>query len=211
MAVLLPALTVKNIENLLPPQAVRLGKRIVACGDVAGLSVVVRNDQNSIVKGFVHSEMTAVKWYEVTVRFDLIHETVLSSECVCKGSIQQHYCKHAAALLLACVALRDYANEFIPPKIFQRSNMKRFESAPQKLREQVEFDLKWTDIINRLRNPPSKKRKYATSYNVFIREPEKPKKKMRIINDLTTWKVKHLKKACKEKGLKVSGKKSRTH
>ena len=64
--------------------------------------------------------------------------------------------------------------------------MKRFESAPQKLWEQVEFDLKWTDIINFLWNPPSKKRKYMISYNVFICEPEKPKKKIWIINDLTT-------------------------
>jgi hypothetical protein len=186
MAILLPSLSLTNIENLLPTQAVRLGKRIVACGDVAGLTLVSRNDENCVVKGFVHSEMTAVKWYEVNVRFDLIHETVLSSECVCKGNIRQHYCKHIAALLLACVALNDFANEVIPPKIFRRSNMKRFESAPQKLQEQVEFDLTWIDIINRLQNPPSKKRKYSTSYNVFISKPEKPKKKIRIINDLTT-------------------------
>jgi hypothetical protein len=56
--------------------------------------------------------------------------------------MKQRCCKHVASLFFACIVIRDYENENSPPKLFQRSNMKRFESTSKKLRDQIEFDLK---------------------------------------------------------------------
>jgi hypothetical protein len=136
------SLTIENIEKLLLKQVVRLEKTFVACSNVARLMIHTQNEEICIVKGFIHLEKSAQKWYEVQVKFNVKNETIHFFECVCKGSMKQHCCKHVASLFFACIAIRNYENEDSPPKLFQHSKMKRFESTLKKLRDQVEFNLK---------------------------------------------------------------------
>jgi hypothetical protein len=82
--------------------------------------------------------------------------------------MKQRCCKHVASLFFAYIAIRDYENEDSPSKLFQRSNMKKIELISKKLRDQVKFDLKWSDIIYQLKNPLTKKRKHTSLSNVFI-------------------------------------------
>jgi len=208
----LPHLSIETLENAVAPQAFRKGRSLVAQGDVAGL---VREDlhENSVkVSGFIHSEMTASNWYKVSVFFHLNDETVSTPSCVCRGSANEaigQFCKHVSALLWACIVLNDFAEELTPPKQFSRPNMKRFESAHQKIQNQVEVHLKWPEIVQRLKDPPPKKRA-GTYYNKFITEPVWKKRKVTIENEnpLMKFTVLQLKQMLKEKGLPVSGKKA---
>jgi SAP domain. len=206
----LSRLSPETLERAVPPQAYRKGRCLVAQGDVAGLVRENLLDNQVKVSGFVHSEMAASNWYKVSVLFNEIDETVYSPCCVCRASANEsigQFCKHVSALLWACIVLNDFAGELTTPKQFRRPNMKRFESAHSKIQSQVEFHLKWEEIVQRLKEPPPKKR-VNTYYNKFITEPvwKKPKT---VIND--PWKnytVQQLKQMLKEKGLPVSGKKA---
>jgi hypothetical protein len=55
------SLTIENIEKLLPKQAVRLKKTLVACSDIAELMIHIQNEEICIVKRFIHSEKSARK------------------------------------------------------------------------------------------------------------------------------------------------------
>jgi hypothetical protein len=117
------------------------------------------------------------------------------------------FCKHVSALLLACIILNDFSTNLTPPKLFHRPNMKRFESANLKLKEQVECDLSWPEIIERLKNPPPKKCGKSAIYK-FISISVWKKQKITDIDPLSLCTVVQLKQMLKEKGLPISGKKS---
>jgi hypothetical protein len=61
----------------------------VAQGDVAGL--IRENLLNNQVKvfNFVYFEMTTLNWYQVSILFHEINETVSSLCCVCRASANE--------------------------------------------------------------------------------------------------------------------------
>lgn len=193
IATFLDELTFEKVENSIPTQTFRFGKRLVGCGDVAGC--VVENLSNTLmcVCGYVHSEKSAAKWYCVTVGFNLNTEAVMLPKCVCdtrpNGQNYKRFCKHVAALLLALITIRDFGKDKIPPKIFYQANMKRFHFASPELQEQVEYFLSWPEIVAQIHAPePPKKRLYSSTNNKFINVYEKKSKKRKIQkNDLTTF------------------------
>jgi hypothetical protein len=86
--------------------------------------------------------------------------------------------------------------------------MKRFESACEKLKEQVAYSLTWPEVIQNLTSPAPKKRPHSTSYNKFITSTT-PKAKKRKTGDhpLYSKTIPELKVLLKEKSLPASGNK----
>jgi hypothetical protein len=82
------SLTIENIEKLLPKQVVQLKKTFMTYNNVARLMIHTQNEEICIVKGFIHSEKSARKWYEVQVKFDIKNETIYFFKCICKGNMK---------------------------------------------------------------------------------------------------------------------------
>jgi SAP domain. len=209
-SVFLVSFSLETIKNHFPPQAYRKGISLVSQGDVAGLVKDQITENMVRVRGFVHSEKSATIWYSVSISFQIDNESVLPPNCVCAAAPNQsfkQYCKHACALLLACIALRDFAEVSEPPKLFSRPNMKRFATACPRLQMKVDYHLTWSEILNRMKNSPPKKRVYSSNYDHFQTEPH-PKKKKPNPTSLSEQTVNELKIKLREKGLPVSGKKA---
>jgi hypothetical protein len=212
MAVFLHELTLAALENHIPAQAFRLGKILVSCGDVAGLTFSESSDSKLVVEGFVHSEKTAIVWYNVKVTFCRLGGDILDPVCVCIASANMsdfgRPCKHISAILLALLAYSDYPDDMEAPKVFKRSNMKRFAKAPEKLKDQVEYNLDWPQIIKRIILPVPKKRLHSTSYNKIVKsKQERKKKKPKDPTDFMTMNVKELTDELKKRDLKTKGNK----
>jgi hypothetical protein len=213
MAVFLSCLTLEEMERNMPTQAFRLGKSLVSCGDVAGLMISSHTESVMAIHGFVHSEKTASVWYDVSVKILTESNEITSPQCVCIASANMRDfarpCKHIVALLLSAIAIQHHVHDTKTPKFYKRPNMKRFEKAPQKLKDQIEYDLSWPEIIARIKNPVPKKRKHATGYNKLITtHQERTKKRKKDPNDICSLKVAELKIQLKEKGLSCTGKKA---
>ena len=205
--------TLHDIKNFVPKQAYRLGKRSVACGDVAGFSVHQNNEvgkeETAIYSAFIHSEKTATKWFKVQVIRGK-NDVFESPECTCFAAKNERKCKHISALLLTIFVLLHHRNDFSPPKSFRRPNMKVFDSACAELQHEVGYHLKWPDIIKRIESIPPKKRDYATTYDTFVTvytpsHKPKPKKNPLNPNDMT---VKVLKEKLRERKLSLKGNKA---
>jgi hypothetical protein len=214
MAVFLDHLSYDSLKESIPTQAFRLGRSLISCGDVAGLKTSDITETSVKVSGFVHSEKNAIRWYKVSTTLGLVGAQILSPECVCIASANmrdyKRPCKHISALLLALIADRDYRNDLEAPKIFARTNMKRFAGAPKKLQSQVDYGLTWPDIIAKIRGDVPKKREYSSNYNKLITTTQvaQPKKKRKIEGQYETYTNELLKSELKSKGMKTSGKKS---
>jgi hypothetical protein len=212
MAAFLGCLTVEEMEEKLPTQAFRLGRSLVSCGDVAGVTISSSSESIMLVHGFVHSEKTAVVWYDVKVKILVQTSEIDSPECVCIASANmrdfKRPCKHIVALLFSLLVLTKHGNNLETPEFFMRPNMKRFEDAPPKLKAQIEYDLTWPEIVERMKNPVPKKRKHASAYNKLVStNQERKKKKKKDPNDICSLNVAELKTELKALGLKTSGKK----
>ena len=123
---------VETIRNMYPQQAFRLGIASVACGDVAGITRT-QKERNSIeISAFVHSALTATRWYLATISLQEDNVNSILPDCVCtatSGGGKKVLCKHTCALLLSLLALQDYSHLNKPPMLFFRKGMKRFMKA----------------------------------------------------------------------------------
>jgi len=57
----------EELEKVIPKQAFWIGKSLVACGDVAGITFTTLGEEKSC-SGFVHSEKTATKWFKISCK-----------------------------------------------------------------------------------------------------------------------------------------------
>jgi hypothetical protein len=213
MSEFLPILSLESLESRLPTQAFRLGKSIVSCGDVAGLKMLqTLESPEVIVTGYVHSEKRAVVWYSVSFKFNSLDGSISSPECVCVARDNMtdlgRPCKHISALLLAIIAHRDYQNFTEAPKIFRRSNMNRFAGAPPMLKDKLDYEMSWSNLLSQIVGSVPKKRLHSTSYNKLLRtQQHSKKKKKKDDNDLSSFTVKELQSKLRTKGLSTTGKK----
>jgi hypothetical protein len=183
-------------------------------GDVWQVEKVEATDLSITFSCIVHAEKHSAKLYTTTVTLSLASLNVLGSTSVCKNSMNKFgplYCKHIAALLFALYVLTHHFSDMKFPKGFEHTNMKQFSGACKKLQLQVNFFLTWQQLISNLQTPPPKKRQFSSSYNKIYTEPEPPTKKRKVSeggDPLLAKKVDELKSLCRERNLKVGGKKA---
>lgn len=91
-------------------------------------------------------------------------------------------CKHVAALLLAVLSLKSYTKRLAPKNKsinLQRANIKRFVNCSNSVRDAVDCDLTWTDILENMLLEPDKKRPGASNNDKFLTTPKQPKAKQK--------------------------------
>ena len=197
-------LSLEELEKVVPKQAFRIGKSIVGCGDVSGIKIS-QSGETKTCSGFIHSEKTAKRWYQVTCTI-FSNGSVVNPSCVCHASpnMRTHSCccKHVSALLLSLYALENCKNLNKHPKIFRRPNMNRFAEASPYLQEKVEFHLTWEDVLSRMTMDPPKKRSYSSSYDVFQTgsTPQKRARRSTPRADYLGWTCEKLREKLREKG-----------
>lgn len=79
------------------------------------------------------------------------------------------------ALLIACLALKEYSTLLEPPKHLRRQNIKRFENCSRSVREAVDCELTWPEIMANLLLEPDKRRPGASNNDKFLTAPKQPK------------------------------------
>ena len=204
-------LSLEELERVVPKQAFWIGKSIVGCGDVSGIKISQSGGMKSC-SGFIHSEKTAKRWYQVTCTI-LSDGSITNPSCVCRASanMRSHSrcCKHVSALMLSLYALENFQNMDEYPKIFRRPNMKRFAGASPYLQEKVEFHLSWEEVLSRMTKEAPKKRSYSSSYDVFQtgRTPQKKVRKSTPRPDYLGWTCEKLREKLREKGENFLGRK----
>lgn len=206
----LASLSLEAIKSVLPSQAYKLGRVMVSCGDVAGIQICDTKENKVKVSGYIHASRAVHTWYHTSVWFNPTDGTGDSPECPCLANPDPSklaLCKHVGALLLGCFALNEYSDITERPLLFRRSNINRYANADPKLKAQVAYDETWSQIVEKLRDPPPKKADFSAVNDVIITKysENRPKKKPKV--GLTGLTVEKLKEKCREKGLKVSGKK----
>ena len=125
-------------------------------------------------------------------------------------------CKHVFAVLSACDTVCNFSNSPDPPIPFKCPGMNAYKSALFSVREKVESDLTWGQILERFSLSCSKKRKHSKSYNKSFSDktiPKKPKKEIAAEKSaqqifLEKRKVVDLRKECERRGLITQGKKT---
>jgi hypothetical protein len=206
-------LSIENLQKTVEgPQCLRKGYDLVRCGDVWDLKCKRKNGGGLSVSGWVHSELTSSNFYLATVDFSL--SKLESFHCPCKGMMSR-LCKHPVALLAALDAIRNAFYELKPPKRFRRVGMSFYVTAPDHVKDKVEADLTWEDVVKRFSEKCEKKRKHVTGYNKFISSEVLTKKQKRVLSSkvsteekvLRSRKVSELREECKRRNISCQGKK----
>ena len=113
-------LSLEELEKVIPKQALQIGKSLVTCKYVGGISFSTFGEEKSC-NCFVHSEKSANKWYKVSCKISA-DGSVLNPVCVCFATpnMMTHHrcCKHVSALLLSLFTLKNLQNEIETPKLF---------------------------------------------------------------------------------------------
>ena len=113
-------LVLEELEKVIPKQAFWIGKSLVACRDVGGITFSTLGEEKSC-SGFVHLEKTASKWFKVSCKIST-DGSICNPACVCFATpnMMTHHrcCKHVSALLLSLFVLENFQNEIETPKLF---------------------------------------------------------------------------------------------
>jgi hypothetical protein len=88
-------------------------------------------------------------------------------------------CKHVAAVLLAVVCIKTYSESPTAPKNesvnLKRSNVERFANCSNSVKEAVDMDLTWTEIVENFLLDPDKRRPGASNNDKILTAPRQPK------------------------------------
>jgi hypothetical protein len=88
-------------------------------------------------------------------------------------------CKHVGAVLLAVLSIKSYSNSPAAPKNkiinLKRANVERFANCTESVREAVDMDLSWTEIVENFLLDPERRRPGASSNDKILTAPKQPK------------------------------------
>jgi len=117
-------------------------------------------------------------------------------------------CKHVSALLLSLFTLKNFHNVLEMPKIFCWPNIKCFAQACAQLKEKIDYDLTWKEILKQMLTTPPKKHAYSASYDTFQTEyvPCKKVQKSSKEPEYLKWSCALLREKLREKGENFFGK-----
>jgi hypothetical protein len=93
---------VETIKKMYPQQGFCLAIASVACGDVAGITRMQKGQTLIEISAFVHSALTATRWYLVTISLQENDVNSILPDCICtatSGGGKKVLCKHTCTLL----------------------------------------------------------------------------------------------------------------
>jgi hypothetical protein len=201
-------------------QCFEKGYSLFKCGGVWDLQCSLDLERNLTVKGWVMAEKTSGSLYYCSVVLSC--DELRGYECSCQGYTmlttgKYQLCKHPVAILASLDAMRNssHLGLDLPPKRFKRAGMGVYKSAPKRVKDKVDADLRWCDILHRLVSICPKKRIGSKGYHKFhhtkvLTKKQKKlqhKEKPQVERFLEIYTVVELKEECKKRGLKLKGNK----